>query len=289
MTRIETFHTGPRLRLALANLTAPVAALAGDAAYTARVDITGDVDWRDAVNVAYDPAGNRLTVSEAPGRWGHHGGVTVSDGSVVINSGIVIGNGTTQVNTFRAGGASTVIHGMVGGRVVVNGVDITDTVNQTRPPVGPDRAITITVPTGTDTGIDDCHLVRLDGIQGRLRVDLDGTGEVHASDATGVRLQLAGQATATVTRSTGPVSVKALGQATARLDGDYGDVDLILTGQASVTGHGTYGHVGGQAMGQCTVDLKGQAAGQSVRQVGQCTVRIQGATRPATSRSDWGF
>lgn len=287
--RTEQFAVNPGLKLGIQNLSAIVRVQVG-ASGTAEVRVTGDEDYRKAVTVHYSPDENRLSVTEALGQRG--GG-----GVVIAGDGIVIGGDGVQVNSFGRGGSySSVISTGCGvsisaRRIIVDGVDITQAVNEASGKTGPTipRSIVIRVPVGTDVGIDDCDDVGTSGTGGRLRASLSSNGSLRATGVTGVKVKMSGQADVAIHDSAGSLDLAVRGQSGVSLTGKFEDVNLSVSGQSSVVGSGTFGHVDGDVSGQSTVNLV-RAASQTVRSSGQSSVRIDAPRSQSPRRpGDWDF
>lgn len=298
------FTVEPGLRLVLADLSSVVRVRRGEpGAATVGLE-RGDERYGSAFRVRYDASENLLEVREDPPQGAVN--VTVAGGGVVVGPGAAVvhgvrSRGTTTVATggaVAAGATSVVGAGSgvsvvsSGGRVVVNGVDVTEQVSAgggdptAEPPV-----VTVVVPEGTDVGADRCLDLTLTGLRGRVRAQTTDSGRLVAEEATGARLTAGGQSSAELRRSTGPVTLRASGQARVTLDGDFGDVGLELSGQAGVTGSGSYGEVTGHASGMSRVHLAGPATGGQVTTSGMASVRI-GGPAPAGSSGpgdDWNF
>lgn len=291
-----------RLRLILADLSAQVRVRRGGPG-TATVELTGGGElYAAALKVRYDPAENLLDLREDPPQG-------VVDVTVAGAGNIVVGARGTVVSGGRAGGTATVAAGgtvvsggavvsgspgvtvvNTGGRVVVNGVDVTDQVNAAQPEPTEPPVVTVVVPEGTDVGAERCLDLTLGGLRGRVRATTSGQGRLVVQEATAARLTVAGQSRAELHRSGGPVALTVSGQSRVRLDGSFDDVSLELSGQSAVTGSGSYGRVSGHAAGMSRVELFGPVAGETVRTSGMASVRVGGPPPGgAATGDDWDF
>lgn len=282
--RVETFQAQTGLRLGLHNLTSAVrVAPAEDGSATARVEIRGDRGYRDSVTVTYDQRNNRLAVREPAGV--SRGGVSVIGGNVVVGGSIFGARGNVLVS---GGGRSVSISG---GRVVIDGKDVTSLVgNGGGEPVDTSaRSITIVVPTGTDTGIDDCAEADLADLGGRVRASLTGEGTLRARGAAGAKLDLSGASRVAIEQSTGELDIALSGASQVTLSGDFGDVDLDISGASEVNGTGAFGHVSGDISGASAVRIS-QASGNSVRSSGASSVYIDSPVgRRSGGHGCWDF
>lgn len=269
------FVVGPRLRLILTDVSAAVRVSRGDAD-TTRVEVTGGEPYQKALAVRYDAGSNILELREERPR----AAVTV----VTAGSGVVVGGGSRVVTSdgVVSSGDATVVS--TAGRVVVNGVDVTEQVTGRAPE--PPPVVTVVVPEGTDTGADRVLDLTVSGLRGRLRAEVSGRGRLSATEVAGARLTVTGQSRAALRRSEGSLGLTVAGQSRAAVDGRFGDVHLDVSGQARVTGDGSYGQVRGQASGMSRVELSGPVAGQSVRCTDLARVQVGGPARPF---DDWDF
>jgi hypothetical protein len=287
--KTETVTIQPDTPVRLSGLSAPVTVIPGSPGEIT-ITIKGDTDYQKAVTVTH---GRAVEIVE---KDGGSNSITVNGGSVIIggdNSGVVIGSsGTVMTNTFGRGSYRTVVSGNVGGRVIVNGVDVTDVVNERRAttPPSPNRAVTITIPPGTDIAIERCAKTNISGIKGRIRASIRSQSSLTVDDATGLRAKISGQSTVSV-RGTGPADLDVSGQSTVRLRGDFQDVELDISGQSTVSGSGTFRTVTGEASGMSRVDFSGAAETTNVTTFGMSTATLNG--RPMTTarraRTDWDF
>lgn len=297
--RTETFQTSPRLKLSLSDLTSTARVTrAEDGSTTSRVEVRGDSKYRDSVTVAYDPSGNRLTVREPEGTGG---------GVSIIGGDVVIGGRTVQTNTFGRGLSSIVTSArgnvrvsgggrsvsISGGRVVIDGKDVTSLIDGKdggEPVDVSARSITIVVPAGTDTGVDDSADVTLQRIGGRVRANLTGEARLVARQATGVKLDLSGSSRVDILESSGEINLDVAGASYVSLGGQFGDVELDISGASRIDGNGTFGHVSGDVAGASSVRLSGRADGNSVRTSGASSVRIDApAGRRSGGHGAWDF
>jgi hypothetical protein len=206
--------------------------------------------------------------------------VEQSGGAVQVSgprSGNVVINGVT----FGGGGSynvSTVI-GSVGGRVIVNGVDVTDTVNGGGAGAGgrvEPAQVEVFVPAGTPVEVDDCARTQVYDVAGPVRVDLSGQRAFAARGAVEARVGLSGQCVVRLLGGSGPVDVDVSGQCRAEVDGDHAELQVNVSGQSSVQAAGRYGRVGGRASGMSTVAVTGQVAGHHLRTSGMATATVNG-------------
>jgi hypothetical protein len=277
----QEFSVSPRLRLVLGDLTAVVRVRRGDPE-AARVEVTGPPEYQDALTVEYDAVENRLEVREQP----QLGVTVVGSGSVVVSGSSAVATGSV---VSGSGGVTVVSSG--GGRVVVNGVDVTDQVSdRTTGAAGdPPPSVTIIVPEGTDTGAERCRDLLLAGLRGRVRAVVEGAARLTVTEATGARLTVTGQSRATLQRSSGPASFAVSGQSSVEAGGEFGDVHVALSGQARLVGIGSFGQVTGEATGMARVDLRGSVAGHDVRTSGMARVTVGGGPAPTTAGDGWDF
>lgn len=299
------FAVEPRLRLILTDVSAVVRVRRGEPG-AASVDVSGAEAYADTLEITYDAATNVLDVREEP----PVDVVTVAGGGVVIGAGpTVVHNVRTRGRTTVATGSGSVVSGgsvgsvvtgggvvggagvtvvNAGGRIVVNGVDVTEQVAAQRPE--PPPVVTVVVPHGTDIGAERCLDLTSAEVGGRVRARVAGQGRLSASGVTAARLTVTGQSEAALHRSGGSLGLTVTGQSQVRLDGAFDDVDLEVTGQSRVVGGGSFGQVSGKATGMARVELSGSAAGQSVTTSGMAKVRIGGsAPGGAAAGDDWDF
>ena len=286
------FVVEPRLRLILTDVSAVVRVRRGAPGAATVTLAGGGEEYAAALRIRFDAAENVLDVREAPPQ----GVVTVT----VAGSGVVVGAG----NVVSGGGSGNVVAGpgatvvSSAGRIVVNGVDVTDQVDPARrgsaeasaqKPVEP-PVVTVVVPEGTDVGAERCGDLTLDRIRGRVRATVAGQSRLVAREACAARLTVAGVSRAELRRSGGPVALTVAGQSQVRLDGSFGDVGLELSGQASVVGSGSFGRVTGHAAGMARVDLSGSVEDEAVRTSGMASVRVGGPPSSGSATGDdWDF
>jgi hypothetical protein len=247
---VRRFRVGPGTRLRLSDLPGPAQVSRGGAG-----EVTVRVLGADQVRV--EQTGGAVEVS----------GPRSSGGNVVTN-GVTIGGG---------GGHNfgTVI-GNVGGRVVVDGVDVTEAVRAGGRGAGggagqvePAR-VEVTVPAGTPVEVDDCARTQVYDVSGPVQVDLTARG------ATEARVDLSGQCVVRLLGGTGHIGVDVSGQCRTEVDGDHDELQADISGQSSVQATGRYGHVRGRVSGMSTVAVTGQVGSHRLRTDGMSTATVNG-------------
>lgn len=300
MTATLTYPVTPRSILDLHDIGAPVIVTASKGANGITVAATGPEAFLELVKTrALTTGGNPTVRVTAPGG---RGGVNVTgSGSVTVigggwgNSGIVIGSGT-QHNVSASGGQIVFGHSG-GGRIVVNGVDVTDAVNNrsAAEPQGPAPKIEITVPEGIRIRVAQCAHATVYGLRTPMQAKVTGQDKLHVRDAEGLHLTVSGQATARATGITGQVILDVSGQAHARVDGaDITDVEAHATGQAKITLDGRATTVTGSVAGQAGISIEADVAaatGPDITVTAQGTARYKGralgAARTGVPRWSW--
>jgi hypothetical protein len=248
----QRFRVGPGTRLRLLDLPGEAQVSRGPAGVIT-VAVRGE-----------DQAREQIRVEQADGV------VQVSgprSGGIVIG-GVTIGNG----GSYNFG---TVI-GSAGGRVIVNGVDVTSLVNG-----GPGGAVEparveVVVPAGTPVEVEDCVRTQVHDVAGPVRVDLSGQRAFAVRGATRARVDLSGQSAARLLAGRGDVDVDVSGQSRAEIDGDHDELQVDVSGQSSVQARGRYGRVAGRATGMSTVTVAGQVSGHHLRTSGMSSATVNG-------------
>jgi hypothetical protein len=285
--RTETIEVPPGTKLHMSGLTATTRVKRGTDS-TIKVTITGPKEWRDTVEVNHSRG--KVEVTE-PNNGGSN--VTIRGGGVVISGdsrgAIVTGSGNVMTSMFGRVSGATVVSGS--GRVVVNGVDVTDVVNErsgrTRYDDTP-RRIDIEVPAQTDIGAHSCQAVHTDGIGGKVRGHLSGQGVLSAQAVSGLKLHISGQSRATVTDADGDADVDLAGQSTVAISGAFAEVYLDVSGQSSVTVSGSASRVSGSASGMSTVTVTGPVESERIDTSGMSTATVNGrAVGGRKARWDW--
>lgn len=192
----------------------------------------------------------------------------------------VIGNGTTQHNVFASG--NTVIYGHSGGgRIIVNGVDVTDTVNTGTVNVkGPAPKIRITVPLRTRIRVTECTDVTVEDTASPIQAVISGQDTACFYGAEDLHLTASGQAVVVATRTSGQVSMTASGQAVVRLRGELTHVNMFAADQAKITVDGRAQTLTGSVSGQAKINVEADIdapTGPIIDVTGQATATHKGS------------
>jgi hypothetical protein len=168
---------------------------------------------------------------------------------------------------------------IAGGRVVVNGVDVTDTLTGGVRSGG--RAVRaarveVLVPAATMVEIEGCARTEVRDVAGPVRADLARQDVLGVHGATGARVSASGQASARLIAGTGDVTVDGSGQARVRVEGHHGDLDAQVSGQATVDAHGMFWRVTGRASGLALIAVTGQVGSHRLRTSGMATATVNG-------------
>lgn len=278
-TTTRTFPASPGTGLWLRDLPGTVRVLPADtdrAADTITVTVTGTEAARDEVTVTARPG--MVTVS-GPAPTALTTVTTLRGGSISIQqSADVIGPGQSVIGAHITGSGNVVIGGAVGGRVIVNGVDVTDHVTGRDPGTVPHEPaeVTVTVPTGTAVTVRDCQHTTVTDVAGLVDVEVCGEREFTAHGATEAEVQLSGQCTARLLEGTGEITVDASGQCRTEVHGHHERLRVDLAGQSSVVGSGAFARVTGGLSGMSSADLTGDIGRTSVHTRGMSRMLVNG-------------
>jgi hypothetical protein len=282
-TTTRGFEVGQQPVLSLDHVSARITTQTGPANQIT-VDVEGSQRYIDSLTIEQD--GDVVSIREAEGAGGD--GITVvstgrGQGGVVVTGrgGIVAGNISGSVITG-------------GGRVVVNGVDVTKLAREGGGSIEnePEPTITVTVPAGTNTLIERNTDVTLQH-GGRVQGTVGGQGRLDARIVVSARLTISGQSTANVRLAEGTLTATVSDQSILRFTGRGTDVHLTVSGQSILRGDGVYESITGPVSGQSDVRITGQIGTDSLTTTGQSNATVNGRPsgyRPAPRRTGaWDF
>lgn len=262
----DTYPATSHTILDLHDIGAAVTVTASSNATEITVDATGPATFTDAVKIHTTATEPPVISVTAPG---------TQTGINVTGSGNVTVIGTTQHNVFASG--NTVIYGHSGGgRIIVNGVDVTDTVNIK----GPAPKIRITVPLRTRIRVTECTDVTVEDTASPIQAVVSGQDTACFYGAEDLHLTASGQAVVVATRTSGQVSMTASGQAVVRLRGELTHVNMFAAGQAKITVDGRAQTLTGSASGQAKINVEADIdapTGPIIDVTGQATATHKGS------------
>lgn len=282
----RSFEVGQQPVLSLDHVSADVTTRTGPANKIA-VKVEGSQRYIDSLTIRQQSDGTVL-ISEPEGAGG--------DGITVVSTGR-----GRQSNVFVSGRGGVVagnISGTVitgGGKVVVNGVDVTKLAREAAGAVEdePDPVITVTVPMGTNVATERSARVAIEHVGGRVQGTVGGQGWLGATSVVSARLTVSGQSKARVRVDGGTLDVTVSGQSSLRFLGRGTDARLTVSGQSSVNGDGTFESISGPISGQSSVTFVGQVDSDSLTTSGQSEATVNGRPsghRPAPrSSGHWDF
>lgn len=250
---------------------------AGDDRITVRV--TGTKRRVDAITV--EERGGDIVINESYGD-GNVVDVVVASGDVYVNHGnaahvgpvfgsVTVNNRGVAIGSMTVSGAGAVGVNMSGGRVTVNGVDVTDTVGANDPPA----TIDVTLPMGSKP---------------RLDLELSGTGVAMVSvSCAKVKVRASGCAGVGIANAT-KLKVRAMGTANVAIAEMVGDCDIGASGCAVVAiKGGIIGNLEVDASGTANVGVFAASADEAgLEASGMARITVARVKRPA-SRSVSGM
>jgi hypothetical protein len=254
------------------------------------LDLPGEVHVRPAPTESAESAGSRVTVTvygTAAAR--EQVDVRAVGGAVEVRgtrpAGVVIGGmqGVVTGGSMSFTGLTFTGGVIAGGRVVVDGVDVTDILTGGARSGRAVRAarVEVLVPAATMVVVEGCARTEVRDVVGSVRASLAGQDALGVHGATDARVTASGQADVRLIAGIGDVSVAASGMARVRVEGSHGDLDAQASGQATLDAHGMFWRVVGRASGLALIAVTGQVGSRRLHatEMATATVNGQAATR----------
>ncbi len=184
---------------------------------------------RRAAAITMALSGRTLVISD---KWE---GTTISMGSTTV---VTRGRGGGSVSIHASGGSTVSNINVGGGRIMVNGRDITSAVDAAAGSAEPPARLTVRMPRGKAIALEGM-IGRTDigDVQGPLDIQATASGDVKCGLVTSARIAILGSSDVEIAGVVGgPLSVQVQGSGDVEIGGGVvGDLDVSIMGSGDVT------------------------------------------------------